>query len=112
MGSGDEIVIKFEGAGNELGLQLHFADPPYYKIGACFDDQTFTMPAGHDHIWTVQKEEDSLLLECDGVTILDYKFSESTWGNCEESSRVIEAFKFRSEDTATSHYRADPGGKL
>ena len=107
LGSRESIWVQFKYSG---GLEVRFTNPPTYDIGFCHkEDIPFTMPKGDYHIWTIKKYPTKLTMHCNGVEILDYKFSDSEDSSCTGKwSREQTAFRINPDDTASDFYRQVP----
>ena len=70
-------------------------------------------PEEVDKTWTIRKTSTTLSIECNGVDVLNYQFSNSSDDDCVPTwgGDVVGTIKFlSSKDTASDSYRAKPSG--
>ena len=99
-------------------MSIQFFTDPNYEIGWCTDDGErhpfpATFPTEQVKIWTITKTDISLKIECNGVDLATYKFSDSTrstclehWGPGVERTQI----KFIEDDKASDAFRVKPSG--
>ena len=96
------------------GLYVMFNSPIRYYISYCasYTDLPVQPTEEVDKIWTFRKTATSFTIECNGVEVLNYQFSDSTETYCVSKwgGDVVDQIKFRSTDTASDSYRAKPTG--
>ena len=73
------VTLKFFGDDDsEAGrLTLAFVDPIKYRLGECDNRQYEPFPHGTtpedvEKVWTVSRDGDTLTVDCNGVTVLDF----------------------------------------
>ena len=124
-GSWDKIHFRFyatESTGEEIsgGGILLFTDPPSYHIGGCSVHDSLT-DFGTDipdegstsiKIWTFTETATQFKIECNGVELLTYSFSDSARSQClQQWSKDTAKIKFLNSDNATDEFRAKPGNR-
>nr|AFK75413.1 putative secretory peptide-3 [Pleurobrachia bachei] len=120
-GSGEMIrVVTFTADGKVIGaVEMWFKSSVKYKItGSCKNWYSLfpvQPPEEVDKTWTIRKNTTTLSIECNGVEVLNYQFSDSNDSSCVErwGGDVVELIKFSgkesgNEDTASDTYRAKP----
>jgi len=97
---------------------IQFDTDPNYVIGWCTDNGgrhpfPATLPTEQVKIWTFTKTDTSLKIECNGVDLATYKFSDSTRSTClEQLGPGVERtqIKFIEDDKASDAFREKPSG--
>ena len=95
-------------------LAVKFPSPIEYLISHCANKPELPVqpPDQVAKIWTFRKSTTAIIIECNGVEVLNYKFSDSSDSRCVtkwEGDKVDE-IKFTSYDTASDGYRAKQTG--
>ena len=97
---------------------VRFTSSMKYKISYCSTSWTVLPvqpPEEVDKIWTIRKTNTALNIECNGVEVLNYQFSDSSLDDCVKQwgGDVIEIkFPFLYDsDTASDSYRAATGNE-
>jgi len=115
VGSNEEVYVYFYTADGSyiIGyIRLMFYNSPKYFIYYCTSSATpfsVTLPVEQDKVWTITKTASALKVECNGVEVLNYLFSESTKAECVTKwSKDVEQIRF-AFDTASDAYWAQPG---
>ena len=107
-----------------IGLfKVKFSSPMKYHISRCTDgwtslpvqpnEEPTEVPTEEiDKIWTISKTATTLRIECNGVEVLNYLFSDSSYNDCVPrwGGDIVDKIKFKSDDTASASYRAKPTG--
>ena len=111
----DLVWVKFYKTGSSTIIGeviLYLYDPPQLKIGYCVTTKLFfpvTPSVEQDKIWTLTKTDTGLKIECNGVEVLNYLFSESTLSNCVTRwSEDVVRIEFATYDSASDGYRPEP----
>ena len=80
VGSGDKLWLRFvkKGTDEGPGFWIDFTDPPSYILGYCTDHVKFTMPDG-PRVWTINRENDRIKLDCNSVIIFDINYMKNNW---------------------------------
>ena len=114
-GSDEQVYVwHYTAAGSYIGgIRLEFSNPPEYYINYCINYWTpfpVTLPVEQDKIWTITRTASALKVECNGVEVLNFLFSESTDSRCVTWwSWDVGKIKFSSFDTASDAYLSQPG---
>ena len=115
-GSGDKIRVDAHKENNVFFAQvvMIFNSTIRYYINKCIQWTDFPVkpPQEVDKIWTIRKTITALIIECNGVEVLNYQFSDSSLNKCVDywGKDVWKKIKFsNAEDTASISYRAKPG---
>ena len=104
----------------DLGyVWIRFTEPMTYKIGSCTHDHVVfeTQPvlrAKLEDFWRITKTSTNLIVECNGVVVLDLSFAASPMGECKAKwSQEVVKIAFWSgsdgDDDATIAYYRRPG---
>ena len=115
-GSDERIRVGMYGTGNTgLGaIAVRFSSPIRYWIGYCMNDPTdlpVQPPEEVDMIWTIIKTETAIIVRCNDVEVLNYRFADSSLGTCVSTKQgdVVEKIAFvksnKELDTASDFYR-------
>ena len=111
-GSDDEIRVYMHDLQGTFITQfrVHFSTKMEYYVGSCMTYNTYfpTQPPDDvDKIWKFTKTSTAFIMSCNGVEVLNYVFSESSYGDCVQYwSRDVEKIKFHANsDTASDYYR-------
>ena len=113
IGSGEVLWVRFLVLTTGPGLRISDKDLPEYEIGYCTGRVKFTMP-GVDkaRVWTFTKTAETLQLLCDGETIFDFNYAESSSSDDQCRNRWSSNFAqitFQSKrlikDTASDSFR-------
>ena len=87
-----------------------------YNIAGCtgafivFPDPELEIPEETDKTWIIRKTSTSISIECNGVHVLNYRFSESSKDGCVPTwgGDVVDKISFLDGyDTASVSYRAN-----
>ena len=115
-------MFTFDDHDNSIGkIMVLFTSPIQYLISHCSIDWTDLPVQPTDEVektWTIRKTANTLNIECNGVEVLNYQFSESSESSdvdceLEWGTREVRAIKFsKNYDDASVSYRAIPTGKL
>ena len=116
-GSGEWIAVTAHTEDESYigGVWVQFSSPVQYFIDYCTSPWTslpVQPPDEEDKTWTIRKTATTLSIECNGVEVLNYQFSDSSNGNCVSKwgGDVVDKILFNSSyDTASDSYRAKPG---
>ena len=93
---------------------MRFTSPIKYSIGQCTaTDELTVMPVQPgdevDKIWTIRKNTTTLSIECNGVEVLNYHFSDSSDTDCVTKwAGDVMKIKFSQLDTASDGYVEKP----
>jgi len=111
-GSGDQIwMVTYNNDHFLSHLYVTFAEHAVqYWIMSCnyFTDFPIQPTGSVNKIWTIAKTEESLIIYCDGVELLNYVFSESSDNECVSKwgGNQVDEIRFSSFDKASRFYRA------
>eukprot|EP00116_Pleurobrachia_bachei_P012014 sb/3472276/ len=100
--------------GSSIGsVRVKFTSPIQYHIGSCSTSSWTTLPVQPldevNKIWTIQKTTIAVSVDCNGVEVLNYQFSDSDESSCvSQWGGDVEKIIFTSTDTASDSYRAKP----
>ena len=118
-GSNALLWVDLYGSGRVLtpGFGIQFISPIKYEIGYCSNRVELPVQPGEelDKIWSIGKTDTTLTIDCNGVEVLNYKFSDSSDSNCAVAweGAVTTGIQFHpSWDSASISYRAQPSGEL
>ena len=113
LGGNDAIMVDmFDKNGENIGyisvrLRKH---PLKYFIRYCtdFKDMSVQPPAKVIRVWKITKTETALIINCNGVEMLNYRFADSSQSSCDTrwGGDVVEKIKFSQDDEASDFYRA------
>eukprot|EP00116_Pleurobrachia_bachei_P006278 sb/3466540/ len=114
--SEEEIVVyTYTANGSLMGsVEVRFTKPIQYYISYCATSwpELPVQPGDEvDKIWTIRKTNTTLNIECNGVEVLNYQFSNSSRDKCvpKWGGDVVKKIRFHSYyDTASDSYRAKP----
>ena len=114
-GSGEKTSVDTYTADESYvgGVHINFASPIKYYISSCTSAWTNLPVQPTDEVektWTIRKTAITLNIECNGVDVLNYPFSDSSLCTAQWGGDVVEEIKFQSTDTASDNYRAKPTG--
>ena len=119
--SGDQIYVRtYTGDVSYIGdVAVQFTSPVTYFIAKCIvwsnslPELPVQPPDEVEKIWTIGKTATNLSIECNGVEVLNYQFSDSSDTRCVPrwGGDVVEKILFLNYDTASDSYRAKPAGK-
>ena len=104
-------LLPFKEDGSSIGaVGVKFTSPIQYAISNCansWTDLTSSPPEEVDKIWTIQKTISALIIYCNGVEVLYYKFKGSSDSRCVPrwGGDVVESILFNSGDSASDNYR-------
>ena len=91
---------------------MKFSSPMEYAIGYCTGLTSLPVqpPNKVDKMWTIRKTATALNIECNGVEVLNYLFSDSSNSECVTNwgGDAVEKIQFYPDDTASDGYRAMP----
>nr|AFK75460.1 putative secretory peptide-50 [Pleurobrachia bachei] len=115
-GSGELIAVYTYTADLSYigGVLVQFNSPIQYIISYCNTSwASLSVQPGDeaDKIWTIWKTATALSIECNGVEVLNYQFSDSVGAKCASQwgGDVVEKIAFDSiYETASDSYRAKP----
>jgi hypothetical protein len=102
---------------NDLGyFAIVFKDPFTYRIKHCTTEQTLTtVPQKQNKIWTITKTSNTLIIECNGVKVIDLHFQNADQtGYCVKKwSQDVAKIAFWNggdgdDDKASDKYRMAP----
>ena len=117
-GSGEQMGVRMYTENKTWigGVLVQFSSSVKYHIGYCTSPYWITLPVQPpeevDKTWTIRKTATTLSIECNGVEVLNYQFSDSSLGDCVSKwgGDVVDKILFgSSSDTASDSYRAKPG---
>eukprot|EP00116_Pleurobrachia_bachei_P003983 sb/3464245/ len=122
IGNGDRIaVVTFKEDESAMGeLFMEFTEPMEYMIRYCMIEDKMdrtkwlplpAQPPGEmDKIWTIRKTPTDLSIECNGVELLNYQFSDSSYDSCVSTwgGDIVDKIMFGMADKASDSYRAKP----
>ena len=117
VGSGDKININMKRPYYVWGIVIEFSSPIKFGMAYCnsqgansvYTDFSVQPPVEVDKIWTFTKTDSALIITCNDVEVLNYKFADSTFSDCvtEWGGDTTEKIKFSSSwNTASDFYRA------
>ena len=114
VGSDEQVyVLLYKADDSYIGfITLTLSNPPQYYIASCTysTPSPVTPPAEQDKIWTITKTASAWKVECNGVEVLNFLFSESTRSICVTTwSQDVGKITFYSQDTASDGYLPQPG---
>ena len=109
------VVSTHKADGSSIGRVLVWFNSPtsiQYYIDDCISWTTLSVQPSDEmyKVWTTQKTVTALSIECNGVEVLNYQFSDSTLPNCvsQWEGDVVDKIVF-SSDSASNSYRVKPG---
>ena len=122
-GSFDRVnVFTKDGQKSKFGtIAIQFSSPIRYKVHPCSSEESYTKyetlphvlptqpPDDVEKIWTFTKTSTALIISCNGVEVLNYVFSDSSFSDCVPLwSRDTEYIYFNKEqfNDAVDFYRA------
>eukprot|EP00116_Pleurobrachia_bachei_P013176 sb/3473438/ len=114
-GSGEKITLFVHNAEESyIGhVMVEFSSPLKYFIADCtsWTSNPVPPPEEVDKIWTIQKKPTTFSIDCNGVEVLNYKFSDSNDTDCVSRwGKDVENIVFPIPwDTASDSYRGKPG---
>ena len=119
-GSGEKTSVDTYTADESYvgGVHINFASPIKYYISSCTSAWTNLPVQPTDEVektWTIRKTATALIIECNGVEVLNYQFSESSDNECELAwgTHEVKGIKFsKNYDDASVSYRAISTGIL
>ena len=117
-GSWDRISVKtYTADGSSIGwVTVRFFSPMQYKIGYCTSRTILPVqpPDVLDKKWTIMKTNTTLGIECNGVEVLNYQFSDSSNSYCASrwGRNEVETIRFSSSDNASDSYQKKKEGIL
>ena len=125
--NGDTINIRIYDEINDdvnIGfvISLDIENEYTYRVGKCSDKSTplqsfsVNIPKEQDKTWRISERSDSLIVSCNNVKVLEYKFSLGVQEQCAAQWSLDAArIKFKNEDEASFSYaigrRIDITGK-
>ena len=98
----------------EIQLRLSKTGNNYY-LTRCASETPFsaTLPAEQDKIWNISKTDTYLKIECNGVEVLHFVFSDSTNPQCVPNwSQRVAKIMFSGADKASDGYRQAGSGSI
>ena len=104
----------FTADGSYIGtLLVEFTSPFQYSITYCTGWTSLPVPEEVDKIWTIRKTATALSIECNGVELLSYQFSDSSYDSCVSKwgGDVVDKIWFGYTDNASDSFRARPTGR-
>eukprot|EP00116_Pleurobrachia_bachei_P012508 sb/3472770/ len=108
-------VIAYTADGTKLaGVSIKFRSPMKYAIAACTGDiwPQFQVqpPEEVDKIWTIRKTNTTLSIECNGVELVYYQFSNRVDNRCVSKwgGDIVDKIQFQTGDTASDSYAKNP----
>ena len=110
-GSKERVYVTLISAVGSVSFQVLFTNPPQYHIGYCvyaFPVFPVTFPVEQDKIWTFTKTDTALIIDCNGVEVLNYVFSGSGLPNC-ASTMSLDVERIKLHKDASDAYRQQPG---
>eukprot|EP00116_Pleurobrachia_bachei_P011088 sb/3471350/ len=94
------------------GVTVRFTSPMKYSIGHCTEDlDPLPVHPGDEvkKIWIIRKTNTTLSIECNGVEVLNYQFSDSNETDCETRwEEDVMKIIFTQYDTASDGYEEKP----
>ena len=116
-GSGDRIGVDMKRPNTVWGFVIWFSSPIKFSIPYCtsegasalYTDLPVQPPDEVDKIWTFTKTASALIITCNDVEVLNYKFADSEDSDCvpKWGGDTTEYIKFdESWNTASDFYRA------
>eukprot|EP00116_Pleurobrachia_bachei_P006987 sb/3467249/ len=113
--AGSKELIKVNT--NSGAVFVKFTSPIQYGIDYCAGYTTLPVqpPDEVDKIWTIRKTATALSIECNGVEVLNYQFSDGSSSYCVAywGGDVVEKIAFLNYyATASDSYRAKPTGNI
>ena len=92
------------------GVKVSFKSPMKYLFSSCTGWTKFPVqpPEAVDKTWTFRKTDTTLSIECNGVEVLNYQFSDSSDSDClpKWGGDVVEKILIPNDDTASDFYRS------
>ena len=90
------------------GVTVKFLSPIKYKINHCASWTEFPVqpPDEEDKIWAIRKTNTTLSIECNGVRVLNYQFSDSSENECVPNwgGDFVDRIRIANDDTASDFY--------
>eukprot|EP00116_Pleurobrachia_bachei_P013993 sb/3474255/ len=116
IGSKEQISPHMYTADDKLigGVTVRFNSPMKYSIGHCTgtgDLPPLPVQPGDEvnKIWIIRKTNTTLSIECNGVEVLNYQFSDSNESDCETRwEEDVMKIKFTQYGTASDSYGEKP----
>ena len=107
----------FTADGSSIGrVTVQFTSPVTYYIGLCTGRTSLPVqpPDVLNKTWTILKTNTTLSIECNGVEVLNYQFSDSSGSSCVPrwGGDVVKKIKFSFYDTASNSYQKKKEGML
>ena len=116
--NGDRIDIKIFDETNEENIAafyIFFSENEYtYEVGKCSEPSTLQrfsvdIPKEQDKTWRISERSDRLIVSCNNVKVLEYKFSLGVQEQCAAQWRLDAArIKFPDSHTASVSYAVEP----
>eukprot|EP00116_Pleurobrachia_bachei_P011611 sb/3471873/ len=113
-GSGKQIWVNtYTTDGSFIGqVQLYFISPIRCYIYNCTSGGTSLTAQPRDevdNIWTIRRTATALIIDCNGVEVLNYRFSEGALENCAPSweGKMVKNIRFDEKDSASDSYRIE-----
>ena len=98
-------------------LDVFFSSPMRYYITSCVTNSRADLPVQPpdvlDKTWTILKTNTTLNIKCNGVEVLNYQFSDSSYRNdcvTRWGRDVVKQIRFESSDTASDSYQKEKEG--
>ena len=119
VGSEDAISIDMNRPEYVMGIVIDYSSPITFSMPFCtsdddnsqvYEDLPVQPPVEVDKIWTFTKTDAALIITCNGVEVLNYKFADSKFSNCvpKWGGDTTESIWFESDgwNSASDSYRA------
>ena len=114
LGSSEQILVDvFDKDGSNIAyVEVKFLSTMKYFLRYCTDEKTklpVQPPEERNKIWTIKKTKTALIITCNNVEVLNYRFDGSSFGNdCVRrwDGDVVEEIEFSKLDDASHFYRA------
>ena len=116
--SAEKVSVNLFTADSKIieSITVLFAATPKYYIGKCtafLASFPVTVPEEQEKIWIISKTETVLKMECNGVEVLNFRFSDSTGTDSDcagDWSKDVKIVQFSFRDTASDEYQPQPRG--
>ena len=109
LNSADKVVLTFldETALSAGTLVLYFNSRVEFELQSCMSGKQAisNVPKTVDKIWTVQRSQDDIMIDCNDVKVVNFKLSSCSHQDRSVYGRQIAKVIFEETDTASDSYR-------
>ena len=120
IGTDSTVFVSFKFSGFQSRIRIDFLEPQL-KVSSCLDDlATFALSAALNdvRVWTFEFYSTSFSIKCNGESIVDFKYSDSSSESCAKWAEEVTQIVFSShddegvQDTASDLFRHRPTGEV